>query len=134
MAIRPGKNHRSNRFRAVAHFCTAIGIASEGMARLEMPEIPWPSIVLCWTSAAVITAVTIAHLRHGGGKYSRREIPIFLLESLVSANIAVMSFREHKSLLPYAWLLIAVLWINASAPHPCAGTYRFAHIPPCSAS
>ncbi len=113
MAIHPEKNQRSHRIRAVAHFCTAFGMISEGMSRLEMPEIPWPFIVLCWTSAAVIAAMTIAHLRLGekGGRF---EIPVYLLESLVCANIAVMAFREHKHLLPYAWLLAALLWINTA--------------------
>jgi uncharacterized membrane protein YeiB len=111
MAVRPGKNRKAQRLRAVAHFCTAVGMISEGMSRLEMPEIPWPFIVLCWTSAAVIAAVTIAHLK-AGEKSGRLEIPVYLLESLVCTNIAVMAFREHKHLLPYAWLLVALLWIN----------------------
>jgi hypothetical protein len=103
----------AKRLRTVGHLCTAFAITMEGVSHLEMPERPWPFIVLCWTAAAVIAAVTFAHHRHGH-KNRRLEIPVFFLEAVVSANIGLLAFHEHKKLLPYAWLLIAVLWVNAA--------------------
>jgi predicted membrane channel-forming protein YqfA (hemolysin III family) len=113
MPIHPPKSPVAHRLRAIGHFCTAFAITMEGLSRLEMPEKPWPFIILCWTAAAVILTVTLAHHRLGG-KARRLEIPIYLLEAIVCANIGILAFHEHKKLLPYAWLLVSVLWVNAA--------------------
>jgi peptidoglycan/LPS O-acetylase OafA/YrhL len=105
--------HSSRRFRerlqVLAHYLTAFALALKGVSKLDHPHGYWPLILLCWISATMIVILTARHDR-----LEKRGVPVVLLtylaEAAVCGALAFVTFQEGKHGLPYAWLLVAVLY------------------------